>query len=108
MFTVVLECNILLSTLVFSAVHHHQTVWCEYQLVCRCAHKIVKSEYLSLSCLSVHPPVHMELLGSHWTDFHEIYLNVFQKSVNRVQVALKSEKNSFIVCIYENILLNSS
>jgi hypothetical protein len=23
-------------------------------------------------CLSVHPLVHMEQLGSQWTDFHEI------------------------------------
>jgi len=27
---------------------------------------------LGLSCLSLHPSVRMEQLGSHWTDFHEI------------------------------------
>ena len=34
----------------------------------------------------------MEHLGSHWTDFHEIwYLNIFRKSIVNVQVSLKSD-----------------
>jgi len=33
------------------------------------------------------PSVHMEQLGSHWTDFHEIwYLSIFRKFVEKIQV----------------------
>jgi hypothetical protein len=33
------------------------------------------------------PSVHMERLGFHWTDFHEIgYLSIFRKSVDRIHV----------------------
>jgi len=36
----------------------------------------------------------MEQLGSHWTDFHEIlYLSIFGKFVEKIQVSLKCEKN---------------
>jgi hypothetical protein len=39
--------------------------------------------------------VRMEQLGSHWGDFHEIlYLNIFQKSLEKIQVSLKSDKNN--------------
>jgi hypothetical protein len=39
--------------------------------------------------------VHMEHLGFHWTDFHEIwYFVIFLKSVGKIQVSLKSNKNS--------------
>ena len=38
--------------------------------------------------------VRMEQLGSHWADFHEIwYLRIFRKSVAKIQVSLKSDKN---------------
>jgi hypothetical protein len=48
----------------------------------------VMSMYV-LVCLSVH----VEQLGSHWKDFREIlYLNIFRKSVERIQVPLKSDK----------------
>jgi hypothetical protein len=37
----------------------------------------------------------MEHLGSHWTDFHEIwYLNISWKSLQKIQVSLKSDKNN--------------
>ena len=37
----------------------------------------------------------MEQLGSHRTDFHEIlYLSIFRKSVQKIQVSLKSDKNN--------------
>ena len=37
----------------------------------------------------------MEQLGSHWTDFNEIwYLRIFRKSVKKIQVSLKSDKNN--------------
>jgi hypothetical protein len=32
-------------------------------------------------------PARMEQLGSHWTDFHEIwYLSIFRKSVEQIQL----------------------
>jgi hypothetical protein len=37
----------------------------------------------------------MEHLGSHWTDFHEIlFLSTFRKSVEKIQVTSKSDKNN--------------
>ena len=43
--------------------------------------------------VSVCPSVHMEQLGSNWTDFHEIwYLSIFRKSVEVVQVSIQTEK----------------
>jgi len=53
-------------------------------------------------------------LGSHWTDFHEIwYLNIFRKSAEKIQVSLKSDKNNGhfawrTVLIYDNMSLNST
>jgi len=45
--------------------------------------------------ISVRPSVRMEKLGSHWTDFHEIwYLSIFLKYVEKIQVSLKSDKNN--------------
>jgi hypothetical protein len=38
--------------------------------------------------------VRIEQLGSHWMHFYEIrYLKIFRKSVTRIQVSLKSDKN---------------
>jgi len=40
------------------------------------------------------PPVRMEQIGSHLTDFHEIlYLSIFQKSLEKIRISLKSDKN---------------
>jgi hypothetical protein len=40
--------------------------------------------------MSVRLSVRMEQLGSHWTDFHEIwYLSVFQKSVAKIIFSIK-------------------
>ena len=40
------------------------------------------------------PSVRTEDLGSRWTDFCEIsYLSMFRKSVEKLQVSLKSDKN---------------
>jgi len=37
----------------------------------------------------------MEQLGSQCTNFHEIlYVRIFQKSVKKIQVSLKSDKNN--------------
>jgi hypothetical protein len=39
----------------------------------------------------------MEKLGSHWTDFHEIfYLSMFRKSVEKIQESLKSDKKRLL------------
>jgi hypothetical protein len=43
-------------------------------------------------------PVRTEQLGYHWRAFHEIwYMNIFRKSVEKVQVSLKSHKNNVFV-----------
>jgi hypothetical protein len=45
--------------------------------------------------MSVRPSVGMEQLVSMWKDFHGIsYLCIFRKSFERIQVSLKSDKNS--------------
>jgi len=39
--------------------------------------------------------VRMEQLGSRWTDFREIlYWNIYCKSVDKIQVSLKLDKNN--------------
>ena len=45
--------------------------------------------------LSVCPlSVRMEIFGSHWTNFHEIwYFGIVRKSAKEIQVSLKSGKN---------------
>jgi hypothetical protein len=41
--------------------------------------------------LSICLPVRMEQLGSHWTDFHEIwYFNILRKSVEEIRVSFKN------------------
>jgi len=45
--------------------------------------------------VSVRLSVRMEQLGSHWTDFHEIwYLRIFRKSVTKIHLSLQSDKNN--------------
>ena len=59
------------------------------------------------------PSVRMEQLGSHWTDFDEIwYFRLFLKPVDKVQVSLKSNENNGYFTwrrfdIFDDILLNS-
>jgi hypothetical protein len=53
-----------------------------------------KKRLLASSCLSVRPSVRMEQLGCHGADFHEIwYLSIIPKSVKKIQVSLKFDKN---------------
>ena len=53
--------------------------------------KNCKNQLLPSLCLSVR----MDQIGSHWTDFDETsYLHFFQKSVDKTQVSLKSDKNN--------------
>jgi len=59
--------------------------------VFRRVREIAKSVSLLRICLSV---ICMEQHGSHWTDFHEIIdLRILRKSVEKIQVSLKSDKN---------------
>jgi len=67
-----------------------------------CVRKIAKQRLFVSACLSLYLSVRssvclsfsMEKLGFHWTDFHEIlHLNIFRKSVQMIQVSLKSDKN---------------
>jgi hypothetical protein len=64
--------------------------------------------------LSVCLPVHMEQLGSMWTDFHEVwFLSIFLKSFEEIQVSVKSDKNNGYftwspIHIYYHISLSSS
>jgi hypothetical protein len=54
----------------------------------------VHSQNCERRLLDSRPSVRTEQLGSHWTDFHEIwYLRILRKSVKKIQVALKSDKN---------------
>jgi len=44
--------------------------------------------------MSVRLSARMEQLGSHWTDFHEIwYFIIFRKYVEKIQVSLKADNN---------------
>jgi hypothetical protein len=50
---------------------------------------------LSVSvCLFVFLSVRMEHVGSHRTDFHKILYRIFRKSVEKIPVSLKSDKNN--------------
>ena len=57
----------------------------------------------ALSCLSVRLSVPVEHLGYHWTDFNETwYLSIFRKSVEKIQVSLKSDKNN-VCCVRKTV-----
>ena len=64
--------------------------------------------------MSVRPSVPKEQLGSHWTDFHEIwYLNIFLEKLEKIQVSLKLDKKNEHFSwrpldIFDHILLISS
>jgi uncharacterized protein (UPF0261 family) len=73
--------------------------------------KISKSDYyLRFVC----PSVGTEQLGSHRMDFHEIwYLSIFQNTIEKIQVLLKSDKNNEYftwgpIYIFDHISLSSS
>ena len=55
----------------------------------------VTINFVMSACLSLHSSVHMKHVGSHWTDFREIwYMSIFRKSVEKVQVSLKYDQNN--------------
>jgi hypothetical protein len=67
-----------------------------------------------MSCPSVCATEHMEQLGSQWSDFDETwYLRLFRKSVEKIQISLKSKTNNGYVTwrrfdIFDDNSLNSS
>jgi hypothetical protein len=66
--------------------------------VVRCVREIPKSDYYIChvsSRLSVCPSVRTEKHGSQWNEFHEIlYLGIFRKSVEKIKVSIRSDKNN--------------
>jgi len=45
--------------------------------------------------MSVFLSVRTEQLGFHWKDFHKhLYLNIFAKSVGKIQISSKSDENN--------------
>ena len=64
--------------------------------------------------MSARPSVRMKQLGSRWMDLYEIlYLSIFRKTVEKIQVSLKSDKNDGYltwapVYIFDHISLISS
>jgi hypothetical protein len=62
----------------------------DYAVVFRRVCKICEKRLLA-SC----PSVRLSAVGSHWTDFHDIwYFSIFRKSVEKIQILLKSDKNN--------------
>ena len=50
---------------------------------------------MRLFFMSVCRFIRMKELGSHWTEFYEIlYLSIFTKSVEKIQISLKCGKNN--------------
>jgi hypothetical protein len=69
-----------------------------YFRLIRLFRNIAKSDYDS-------PSVRMEELCSHWTDFDEIlYLSFSRKSVGKIRVALKSDKNNWYLACSKSTL----
>ena len=75
----------------------------------------VTINFIMSICLSVWSPIHLHgKRGSHWTEFHEIwYFSIFQKSVQKIQVTLKSDETNgyFIwrpIYTFDHTLLSSS
>jgi hypothetical protein len=65
--------------------------WAVVRSVFSGVHKITKNDCY----MSARPSIRTEQLSSHWTDFHEIWsLSIFfRKSIEKIQVSLKSFKN---------------
>jgi hypothetical protein len=87
-------------------------IWC--RTVILGAFAKLREATVSSVMFVLHPSARMEKRGSHWTDFHEIWnLVIFRKSVEKIQVSLKSDKNDGYftwrpLYIYDHISLSSS
>ena len=72
------------------SIKYRKNEFCFYARVQNCLKRLLAS-----LCLFFCPSVHMEQLGSHWTDFHEIwYLSIFRTSLEQIEVSWKSDKNN--------------
>jgi len=61
-------------------------------IIFRRVHKVANSDY---DFRHVRPSVCMEQIGCNWKNFHEILnLSILRKSVEKIQVSLKSVKNN--------------
>ena len=75
---------------------------------------VCDTSQLASPCLSICPCIIVEQLGLHCTDLQEIqHSHIFRKSLEKIQVLLKSDKNNIYltwrpVYIYDSTLLHSS
>ena len=77
-------------------------------IIFKCIPKKCEKRLLDSSFLFFRLPVHMEHLGSHEAEFHEIwYLSIFRKYVVKIQVSLKSDKNNGF-CTWRPIYINDN
>jgi hypothetical protein len=59
--------------------------------------------------MSVRSSVRVKQLGSHWTDFHDIWhLSIFRKSVDKPQVSSKSGENTLHESQYVFLIISRS
>jgi hypothetical protein len=64
-----------------------------FKFWCVCIISSCLSVCVYSACLSVR----MQQLGSHWTDFHELwYLSVLRKCVDKIQVSMKPDNNKYL------------
>jgi hypothetical protein len=57
--------------------------------------RTTKKGFIDASAKLRKPPARMERLDSHWTNFRAIwYLSILRKSVEKIQVLLKSDNNN--------------
>ena len=88
-----------------------------FMLFLRAFTKLQKASIISSRLFvrpSVRPSLHMEQLGSNWTDFHDIwYLRIFWEINWEIHISLKSDKNNGCftwkrINIFDHIPHNSS
>ena len=59
--------------------------------------------------ISVCPSVRVEELGSHWTEFHEIwYFSIFRYYVEKIKILLKSDKTALYESLSPFIIISRS
>ena len=72
-------------------------LWSKARWICRFLGSFTKLRKATISffIMSVCPSVRIEQLGSHWTDFHEIWCSrIFQNHREKIRVSLQSDKNN--------------
>jgi hypothetical protein len=77
------------NTLIFTNLYFIVCFWARSQ---NCEKQLLASSCLPV-CPSVLPSVHMEQFGFNWKNFCVIlYFRIFRKSVQKIQVSLKSDE----------------